>query len=158
MGHHIESAAFSWLGPLFFVKLGATILLEADMVVNVIGYSVILYIAMFVGQFLSAALAARYVPGGFTWGESWMIGFGMLGLAELFFVVLDVCYNEHGIMSKEMFFTFTLTAMMLNVTVPVSITLYKPYYLQMKEVVVDDDDDDLDETEPKKKSSLISLD
>lgn len=130
--HFIEGAAFGWLGPVFFLNLGASIIIEADVLGKVIGYSLIFYVVMCVGQFTSATFAARYVPGGFTWGESAMIGFGMLGRAELFFVVLNICYNEYDIMHKEMFYTFTFTAMLLNITVPICIVLYKPFYLRSK--------------------------
>lgn len=59
-----------------------------------VGYSFIFFIVLAIGQFLSAALAAKYVPGGFSWADSAMIGFGMLGRAELFFVVLNICYTD----------------------------------------------------------------
>jgi hypothetical protein len=130
--HFIENAAYCWLGPVFFLNLGASIIIDLDILSNVIWYSVILYIGLYVGQFCSAALAARYVPGGFTWAESAMIGFGMLGRAELFFVVLNLCHVENDIMPKEMFYTFTFAAMFLNMSVPVSITLFKPYYMRAK--------------------------
>jgi hypothetical protein len=92
----------------------------------------ILFVLLFVGQFVSATLAARFVPGGFTWAESALIGFGMLGRAELFFVVLNMCYVEKDIMPKEMFYTFTFAAMFLNMSVPVCITLFKPVYLRSR--------------------------
>lgn len=127
--HHIETVAYGWLGPFFFVELGATVHIDAS-VLGLLPYSFGFFIALFIGQFVSAAGAARYVPGGFTWAEAGMIGFGMMGRAELFFVVLDLCYNEHDIMTKEMFVTFALTAMLMNVSVPICISLYKPYYVK----------------------------
>jgi hypothetical protein len=60
-----------------------------------------------------------------------MIGLGMLGRAELFFVVLNICYIDNSIISAEMFFALTIAAMLLNITVPVSISLFKPYYISM---------------------------
>merc|ERR1719333_1872400 len=89
-----------------------------------------LFITLFVGQVVAAALAARYIPGGFDWAESIMIGFGMLGRAELFFVVLNICYNEYAIYSTEMFYSLTFAAVLLNICVPVTISLYTPYYLK----------------------------
>lgn len=131
--HHIEMAAYGWLGPVFFLNLGAAIIIEVDILSRVIWYSLILFVALFVGQFFSATLAARYVPGGFTWAESALIGFGMLGRAELFFVVLNLCYVDNAIMPKEMFYTFTFAAMFLNMSVPVCITLFKPVYMRSKQ-------------------------
>merc|ERR1719343_1378627 len=57
-----------------------------------------------------------------------MIGFGTMGRAELFFVVLELCYVQHHIMTREQLCTFAFVAMLMNVSVPVSIALYKPYY------------------------------
>jgi Kef-type K+ transport system membrane component KefB len=128
--HTIEDAAFFWLGPFFFVNLGASIPIRADIIAQTIGYSILLYFLLGIGQFLSATISARYVPGGFTWAESAMIGFGMLGRAELFFVVLNICYVDNDILNLQQFFTFTTTALLLDITVPICITLYKPYYVR----------------------------
>eukprot|EP00927_Polykrikos_kofoidii_P019873 TRINITY_DN19315_c0_g2_i1.p1 TRINITY_DN19315_c0_g2~~TRINITY_DN19315_c0_g2_i1.p1 ORF type:complete len:617 (+),score=79.62 TRINITY_DN19315_c0_g2_i1:85-1935(+) len=126
--HTIEDAAYCWLGPLFFVNLGASIPIDGEVIKETIHFSLLLFVALFIGQFLSAMLAARFVPGGFTWAESAMIGFGMLGRAELFFVVLNICYNDHDILDTRQFFTFTTTAVLLDISVPIAITLFKPYY------------------------------
>jgi hypothetical protein len=84
------------------------------------------------------------VPGGFTWAESALIGFGMMGRAELFFVVLQLCYVEHDIMDRDMVCTFAFVAMLMNISVPVTITLYRPVFLRYHPealtVVLDDDD------------------
>lgn len=128
----IENAAFVWLGPIFFIHLGTEILIDPEIVKNVITQTLTIFAMVFVGQILAAAFAARYVPGGFTWNESIMIGFGMLGRAELFFVVLDVCYNVHDIFTTEMFYSLTFAAVLLNISVPVTISIYAPYYLGEK--------------------------
>lgn len=127
--HGIEEAAFSWLGPVFFVHLGTVVKIEIEVLKSTIVYALVLYVALFLGQWLSATFAARYVPGGFNWSEASMVGFGMLGRAELFFVVLKICL-EKGIFTEKMFFTFTTAALLLNITVPISITLFKPFYLK----------------------------
>eukprot|EP00929_Paragymnodinium_shiwhaense_P019243 TRINITY_DN13192_c0_g1_i1.p1 TRINITY_DN13192_c0_g1~~TRINITY_DN13192_c0_g1_i1.p1 ORF type:complete len:629 (+),score=138.21 TRINITY_DN13192_c0_g1_i1:70-1956(+) len=127
---NIESVAFCWLGPVFFLHLGAQIIIDPVVIAKVIGPAIAIYFILLVGQFLSASLAARYVPGGYTWADSFMIGFGMLGRAELFFVVLNLCYLENSIISEEMFFALTIAAMLLNITVPVAISVYKPYYVK----------------------------
>jgi Kef-type K+ transport system membrane component KefB len=134
--HHVketlENAAFLWIGPIFFIHLGAQIKLDFDIMQNVVIESLTLYVALFIGQIASAAFAARYIPGGFTWVESLMIGFGMLGRAELFFVVLDICYIEHQIFTTEMFYSLTFAAMFMNISVPITISLFKPYYVGEK--------------------------
>jgi len=54
-----------------------------------------------------------------------MIGFGMLGRTELAFVVLNIAYVQHHIISTDAFFTQMLTAFMMNISVPLSIHLWK---------------------------------
>ncbi|WP_461520621.1 hypothetical protein [Porticoccus sp.] len=73
---------------------------------------------------LSAALAARYT-GHFDWPASWMIDFGMLGRAELAFVVMDIAYVQHQIISIEAFYTLMLSAFLLNMSIPLSIRWWK---------------------------------
>mmetsp|Transcript_13861 Transcript_13861/g.25865 ORF Transcript_13861/g.25865 Transcript_13861/m.25865 type:complete len:491 (-) Transcript_13861:47-1519(-) len=128
----LENAAFVWLGPIFFIHLGTDIKIDPDIVSSVIVETLVIFIVVFIGQILAAAFAARYVPGGFSWQESIMIGFGMLGRAELFFVVLDICYNQYPIFSQKMFYSLTFAAVLLNISVPVTISIYTPYYLGEK--------------------------
>ena len=86
---------------------------------------------MFIIQVLSAGLAARYT-GGMNAAESLMIGFGMLGRAELAFVVMDIAYIDNSILSDEAFFTLMITAFFLNITVPLTIGWWQPYYEKAK--------------------------
>ena len=122
----VDDIAYSRIGPIFFVDLGAKIIFDWDILVSVIPEVIALTISLFVVQISTAGLAARYT-GGFNWQESWMIGFDMLGRAELAFVVMDIAYVEHAILSEEAFFTLMATAFWLNVAVPVTIALWKPY-------------------------------
>jgi Kef-type K+ transport system membrane component KefB len=128
----LESAAFCWLGPIFFIHLGSQIKIEVEVMQTVVVESLTLFVFLFFGQIFSAAFAARYVPGGFSWSDAWMIGFGMLGRAELFFVVLDICYIENQIFTAEMFYSLTFASILLNVSVPVTISMYQPYYTGAK--------------------------
>jgi Kef-type K+ transport system membrane component KefB len=123
----IDNAAFSWIGPVFFVELGTKIVFDWDIFIAMIPQTATLLVSIFVAQIVSASLAARYT-GKFTFHESLMIGFGMLGRAELAFVVMDIAYVEHQILSTEVFYVLMFTAFWLNVAVPVCITLWKPYY------------------------------
>ncbi|MDX2349017.1 MAG: hypothetical protein QNK32_01375, partial [Porticoccus sp.] len=61
----------------------------------------------------------------FDWPDSWMIGFGMLGRAELAFVVMDIAYVQHNIMNAESFYTLMFTAFLLNISVPLTIRWWK---------------------------------
>ncbi|MEZ5954947.1 MAG: cation:proton antiporter [Hyphomonas sp.] len=127
VGRIVENVAFSWIGPVFFVSLGTKIVLDWDLLVSVIPEVAILTAAVFLAQIFSAGIAARYT-GAFPWRDSVMIGFGMLGRAELCFVVLDIAYVQSNIISTEVFYILMLTAFWLNVAVPVTISWWKPYY------------------------------
>ncbi len=122
----IENAAFSWFGPVFFVSLGAQLIFDGDVFLSILEEGILLTVCVFTAQVISAALAARYT-GGFNNAESMMIGFGMLGRAELAFVVMDIAYIDNQILSTEAFYTLMFAAFWLNVAVPVSIRLWKPY-------------------------------
>jgi len=121
----IDNAAFSWIGPVFFVDLGTKILFERDVIISVLPYAALLFVGIVVAQTASAALAARYT-GSMNWPESVMIGLGMLGRAELAFVVIDIAYVQNDILPKEAFFTLMITAFFLNIAVPVGIRLWRP--------------------------------
>jgi len=125
--HIVDNVAFSWIGPVFFVDLGAKIIFDMDILVAVIPQTIILTVGLFVMQISSASLAARYT-GKFTPEESVMIGLGMLGRAELAFVVMDIAYIDNAIFTDEVFYTLMFTAFFLNITVPVTIKQWKPYY------------------------------
>ncbi len=124
----IDSAAFSWIGPVFFVDLGAKILFDWDLLLRVLPYAAAMLIGIATIQVISAGLAARYTSG-MNYAESLMIGFGMLGRAELAFVVMDIAYVQHPIMNTEAFFTLMITAFFLNLLVPVTISWWRPKYL-----------------------------
>jgi len=123
----IENVAFSWLGPVFFVTLGAKLIFDTQIFISVIGDALLLFVGLFIGQVLSAALAARYT-GSFSWPDSWMIGFGMLGRAELALVVMDIAYVQYKVINTEAFYTLMLTAFMLNCSVPLTIRWWKKHF------------------------------
>jgi Kef-type K+ transport system membrane component KefB len=113
---------------VFFVSLGSKLIFDGDLFLQVLPESLILFAGMFIGQILSAGLAARYI-GQFDKSSSVLIGFGMLGRAELAFVVLEIAYVQHRIVSLEGFYTLMLTAFLLNVSVPLCIRWWKSHYL-----------------------------
>lgn len=123
----VDSAAFSWLGPIFFVTLGNKLIFDGDLFLSVLPQSLILFLGIFIGQTLSASLAARFT-GGFDWPASWMIGFGMLGRAELAFVVMEIAYVQTQVISQEAFYTLMITCFLLNIAVPLSIRWWKSHF------------------------------
>ncbi|MGI9261435.1 MAG: cation:proton antiporter, partial [Woeseiaceae bacterium] len=123
----VDKAAFSWVGPVFFVDLGARIIFDVDLLVDVLPYALLLFGGLFVVQITTAGLAARYT-GGMTWHQSLMIGFGMLGRAELAFVVMDIAFVQNQIIPAAAFFTLMITAFCLNIAVPITIRWWRPHY------------------------------
>lgn len=123
----IDSIAFSWIGPVFFIVLGTRLILDIDILLSIVDETIMLTGCLLIGQILSAGLAARYT-GSFNWSESWMIGIGMLGRAELAFVVMDIAYTQNKIITEPMFYTLMATAFCLNVAVPFLIRWWKPRY------------------------------
>lgn len=120
----IDNVAFSWLGPVFFVTLGNKLIFEGELFMSALPLALLLFFGLFIGQILSAGLAARYT-GNFSWPESWMIGFGMLGRAELAFVVLEIAYVQYKVISTDAFYTLMITCFLLNISVPLTIRWWK---------------------------------
>ncbi|MDP6414597.1 MAG: cation:proton antiporter [Gammaproteobacteria bacterium] len=129
----VDNVAFSWIGPVFFVELGTKIVFDQSILMAVIPQIFVLTAGIIIGQILSAALSARFT-GNYQWHESILIGFGMLGRAELAFVVMDIGYVQNSIISTEAFYTLMATCFVLNVLVPVSIMLWKPYFEGTKQL------------------------
>ena len=123
----IDDAAFSWIGPIFFVNLGTHIVFDPVIFASILDETLLLLVGVFFAQVISATAAARYT-GSFNWQDSVMIGFGMLGRAELAFVVMNIAYMQHGIFTEEVFYTLMITIFWLNVSVPVTIRFWRPYY------------------------------
>ncbi len=123
----IENVAFSWIGPVFFIVLGTRLIFNQEIFFSVLPQTILLTFGLFFGQILSAGLAARYT-GHFDWPASLMIGFGMLGRAELAVVVMDIGYVQHHIFTDEVFYTLMFTAFWLNISVPLTIRWWKYRY------------------------------
>lgn len=123
----IDDVAFVWIGPIFFVNLGAKIVLDGDILLSIIDTTLVLTLIIMIAQILSAGLAARFT-GNFDYKESVMIGFGMLGRAELTFVVMDIGYVHNSIFTTEVFYTLMFTAFALNISVPLLIKFWHHYY------------------------------
>ena len=125
----IDNVAFSWIGPVFFVLLGARLVIDVDLFFEVVGQTIILFTSLFLVQIASAGMSARFF-GRFSWSESGLIGIGMLGRAELAFVVINIAYVQHNILTDEAFYTLMFAIFWLNVSVPICIGLFKPIYLR----------------------------
>ena len=123
----INHLAYTIFGPIFFVMLGTKLLFDTDVILKVLPAAVLLFSAVLILQILSAAFAAKYT-GNYKWHESIMIGFGMLGRAELAFIVIDIAYVENHLIDISQFYTMMITIFLLNIAVPTLIKWWKPYY------------------------------
>lgn len=123
----LDNIAFSWIGPVFFVSLGCQLDIDLEKFLGVAPQVATLTLGVMVSQIVSASLAARYT-GGLDGASSFMIGLGMLGRAELAFVVMDIAYVQHAILTEEAFTTLMATCFFLNIAVPLSIHAWKPFH------------------------------
>jgi len=128
----IDHLAFTIFGPIFFLMLGTKLLFEVEIILNVLFPMFVLFVMVLILQVVSASTAARYT-GRYEWHESVMIGFGMLGRAELAFIVINIAFTQHHIISLEQFYILIGVVFLLNLTVPTAIKWWKPYYLGKKE-------------------------
>ncbi len=131
----IDHIAFTIFGPIFFVNLGSKIVFDVDIFASIWFHIIILFVLVLVFQILSAAGAAKFT-GGYKWHESVMIGLGMLGRAELAFIVIDIAYTEHHIFNEAQFYTLIMTTFLLNISVAILINWWKPYYQGKKSLVI----------------------
>lgn len=106
-----------------------------EIILDILPAALVLFGSVFILQILSASFAARYT-GGYKWHESIMIGFGMLGRAELAFIVINIAYTKSHLITLEQFYTLILTLFLLNITVPALIKWWKPYYTGSKSLTV----------------------
>ena len=131
----INHLAYTIFGPIFFVELGTKLLFDYKVLLDILPAIFILFLMVFVLQVLSAGLAAKYT-GGYKWHESVMVGLGMLGRAELAFIVIDIAYVDNHIIDFEQFYTLICAIFLLNLSVPTAIKWWEPYYIGHKELRV----------------------
>ena len=131
----IEHLSFTIFGPIFFVNLGGKLEFNFEIILQALPAVLVLFVVVVVFQVISACLAARYT-GGYRWHEGVMIGFGMLGRAELAFIVINIAYVQNKIIDITQFYTLMFTAFLLNITVPLALKWWKPYYLGFKQMQV----------------------
>jgi Kef-type K+ transport system membrane component KefB len=121
--------AFTVFGPVFFILLGGKILFDLGMLKEVILPTLTLFLSVLSLQIISAAGAAKYT-GGYSTKDSILIGFGMLGRAELAFIVINIAFVQNKLITQEEFYILMFTTFLLNISVPLLLKWYKPIYLK----------------------------
>ncbi len=129
----MDHLAFTIFGPIFFVNLGSKIVFDFSIFAHIWWHILLLFFMVFIFQIASAALAARFT-GGYKWHDSVMIGLGMLGRAELAFIVINIAYTENHIFDDAQFQTLIFATFLLNISVPLVINWWKPYYEGKKDL------------------------
>ena len=130
--HVIEHLSFTIFGPIFFVNLGGKLEFNGEIILKALPAVLVLFVVVVIFQVISACLAARFT-GGYKWHEGVMIGFGMLGRAELAFIVINIAFVQNQIIDITQFYILMFTAFLLNITVPLALKWWKPYYLGFKQ-------------------------
>ncbi len=131
----INDVAYVIFGPIFFVTLGSKVLINKEIFIDILPAVILLFSTIFVLQILSACLAARFT-GNYHWHESVMIGFGMLGRAELAFIVLNIAYVQNNLIDMKQFYTLMFVTFLLNISVPLTIRWWGPYFKGSKSLKI----------------------
>ena len=131
----INDVAFTIFGPIFFVTLGAKLLINQEILLKILPAVLLLFAAVFILQILSACLAARFT-GNYHWHESVMIGFGMLGRTELALIVLNIAYIQNNLIDTEQFYILMFVTFLLNISVPMTIWWWGPYFKGIKRLKI----------------------
>lgn len=131
----INHIAFTIFGPIFFVNMGGKLKFDLEVMLHALPAALALFLAVLIFQVTSACLAARFT-GRYKWHEGVMIGLGMLGRAELAFIVINIAFVQSKIIDISQFYILMIAAFLLNITVPLSLKWWKPYYLGYKQLRV----------------------
>jgi len=131
----IDHVAFTIFWPIFFVTLWAKLLFSEEIFFKILPSVLTLFTAVFIFQILSASLAAR-----FTWKferkDSVMIWFWMLWRAELAFIVINIAFVQEKIINEEQFYILMFTTFLLNISVPIMLKIWEPYYKWKKKLKI----------------------
>lgn len=110
----IQSLAYLFFTPIFFVSIGLRVMISSDMI-HYIGYaSVILLIAIF-GKILGCGVGAKI--SGFSKRHSLQIGIGMIARAEVALIVANQGLNS-GIITTETFNSIVLLVVVSTLLSP----------------------------------------
>ena len=103
----LEGIAYSFLGPIFFISLGFHITFDA-LKGESLAFVLVLTVVLLVGQIVSAGSMARLLK--FSWLESFSVGAGMCGRAEMAYVIAALGFQlgafDARVLSVMIFVTF----------------------------------------------------
>jgi Kef-type K+ transport system membrane component KefB len=123
----LHGIAYSFLGPIFFISLGFHITFDALAGAG-LALTIVLTVVVLIGQILSAGGMARLLR--FSWIESFVVGVGMCGRAEMAYI-LTALGLQLEVFSSEVFSVLIFTTFALNTLTAIglkgcAITLNRP--------------------------------
>lgn len=119
-----------WIGPIFFIHLGAQLVADWSQAGYVIIYGIIAGIVVAFFQFWAAYFAGKKTSG-LPEHESVLLGLGMLPYDIIAFVVLGIAITTGLIQTDSIFIiTIIVTILVINIITSVMIAWYKPEYLK----------------------------
>ena len=118
----LEGIAYSFLGPIFFISLGFHITFDV-LKGESLAFVLVLTVVLLVGQIVSAGGMARLLK--FSWTESFSVGVGMCGRAEMAYVIAALGFQlgafDARVLSVMIFVTF-----LVNIFTSVGLKLCAP--------------------------------
>ncbi|MFT7328302.1 MAG: Kef-type K+ transport system membrane component KefB [Crocinitomicaceae bacterium] len=119
-----------WIGPIFFIHLGAQLVADWSQAGYVIFYGLIAGVVIAFFQFWAAYFAGKKTSG-LPEHESILLGLGMLPYDIIAFVVLGIATATGLIQTNSIFIiTVIVTILVINIITSVMIYWYKPQYLK----------------------------
>lgn len=123
----LEGIAYSFLGPIFFISLGFKITFDA-LQGQSLAFVLVLTVVLLVGQIVSAGGMARLMK--FSWTESFSVGVGMCGRAEMALVIAALGFKlgafDANVLSVMIFVTF-----LVNIFTSAGLKLCAPSLLKL---------------------------
>ncbi len=110
----LHGIAYSFLGPIFFISMGFHVSFDAIAGPG-LWFVLVLTAALIVAQIASAGGMARLLK--MSWLESFSVGVGMCGRAEMAFVLIALGLSV-GVFDAAVFSVLIFTAFLLNLFTP----------------------------------------
>ena len=100
--------AYTVFGPGFFILLGGKILFDLRVLQQVILPTLVLFVSVLIFQVISVSGAAKFTDG-YSLKDSVLMGLGMLGRAELAFIVINIAFVQNHLITQEEFYILIFT-------------------------------------------------
>lgn len=124
----LYSIANHFLWPIFFIYLGAQLVIDFSNATQIFTYAFVLFLFVAFSQFVSATLAAKYTAN-LSNRDSVLVWLGMWPRDVLAFVILWVAISYWLIEKSSLFVTVIIvTVLLLNIATPLAIKWWSKEY------------------------------